>query len=93
MIPAFYVWFGAQLSASHLERGYSETTDPSVYDTTTTSLSAGVTLRDTMDNDLGLHWDQTQSDQNDATTTARNRWHIWTTIFIYIYIIFTSRAI
>lgn len=64
---------GAQLSASHLERGYSETTDPSVYDTTTTSLSAGVTLRDAMGGDLGLHWDQTQSDQDDATATARDR--------------------
>lgn len=64
--------FGLDLSLNRVTRDFSQTNDPSVYDTTTTRGALGVTLRGRFGGDIGLRYSQSQTRAEDATATARD---------------------
>lgn len=63
---------GFDLAAKSFARNYSQTSDPSVYDSTSESLSLGATLRNVMGGDVAISLGLTRSDYDDAAQTARD---------------------
>jgi len=63
---------GFDLAAKSFARDYSQTSDPSVYDSTSQSLTLGAHLRHVMGGDLGLSLGATEADYEDAAQTARH---------------------
>jgi hypothetical protein len=62
---------GFDLAANFSERAYSDTSDPSVYDSTTQSLKAGVHLRMASGREISLTAGANATDYDNATETSR----------------------
>ncbi|MEO8242358.1 MAG: hypothetical protein ABI832_08585 [bacterium] len=63
---------GFDLSGNYSGRAYSDTSDPSVYDSTSEDLTAAVHLRMATGGDLSLTASASQTDYQNATQTLRN---------------------